>query len=197
MPARAGLELTDDARGLRLVYRATPWDTDGRRLELDWYAAPGALTAGRPHEHAPGALESWELVTGEAVYKVGRDEHRARAPHGWTIPPDTSHVHPTNAGDGEMHVRQTIATETERDALEGVARYFETLFALSAQGKVKPDGDIRDPLQQVLTIHELLMPGSWLPFPPRPVQRALFVPLAALARATGRRAYVPVASNAT
>jgi len=122
---------------------------------------------------------------------VGRSEHRVRAPHRWTIPADTSHVHPSNAGDDEMHVRQAIATETEGEALEGVARYFETLFALSAQGKVKPNGDIRDPLQQVLTIHDLLMPASWLPFPPRVVQRALFTPLAALARATGRRAYVP------
>lgn len=189
----AGMELTDDARGLRLVYRTTPWDTGGKRLEMDWYARPGALTAGRAHEHAPGAVESWELVAGEAVYSVGKDEHRVSAPHSWTIPADTSHVHPTNVGDGEMHVRQTIATETETEALEGVARYFETLFALSARGKVKPDGDIRDPLQQVLTIHELLMPGSWLPFPPRPVQRVLFASISALARATGRKPYVPVA----
>lgn len=188
----AGMELTDDARGLRLVYRATPQDTGGKRLEMDWYARPGALTAGRPHEHVPGAVESWELLAGEAVYKLGRSEHRASAPHTWTIPPDTSHVHPTNVGGAEMHVRQTIATETEADALEGVARYFETLFALSAQGKVRPNGDIRDPLQQVLTIYELLMPGSWLPFPPRPIQRVLFASLASLARATGRRAYVPV-----
>jgi mannose-6-phosphate isomerase-like protein (cupin superfamily) len=188
----AGMELADDDRGLRLVYTATPWDTGGKRLELDWFARPGALTAGRPHVHSEGAVESWELVQGEAVYRVGKDEHRVRAPHAWTIPADTSHVHPSNAGDGEMHVRQTIATETEAAALEGVARYFETIFALSAQGKVKADGDIKDPLQQVLTIHELLMPGSWLAGPPRWAQRALFVPLAALARATGRRAYVPV-----
>jgi hypothetical protein len=189
----AGLELTDEGRGLRLVYRATPWDTDGKRLEMDWYAQPGSVTAGRAHEHSPGAVESWDLLAGEAVYRVGKDERRVSAPHSWTIPADTSHIHPANAGDGEMHVRQTIATETEADALEGVARYFETLFALSAQGKVKPDGDIKDPLQQVLTIHELLMPGSWLAGPPRWAQRALFVPLAALARATGREAYVPVA----
>jgi mannose-6-phosphate isomerase-like protein (cupin superfamily) len=191
MATPAGTELTDDARGLRLVYRATPWDTEGRRIELDWYARPGALTAGRPHIHSPGAVESWELLEGEAIYRVGKEEHRVRAPHGWTIPANTSHVHPSNAGEGEMHVRQTIATETQAEALEGVARYFETLFALSAQGKVKPDGDIKDPLQQVLTIHELLMPGSWLAGPPRWLQRALFVPLAAVARATGRRAYVP------
>lgn len=186
-----GLELTDEARGLRMVYRAGPWDTDGRRIDLDWYARPGALTAGRPHIHSPGATESWELVSGEAVYRVGKGEERVQAPHSWTIPANTSHVHPSNVGEAEMQVRQTITTETEAEALEGVARYFETLFALSAQGKVKPNGDIKDPLQQVLTIHELLMPGSWLAGPPRWAQRALFVPLAALARRTGREAYVP------
>jgi hypothetical protein len=193
MATPTGTELTDEARGLRLVYRATPWDTGGKRLEMDWYARPGALTAGRPHTHSPGAVETWELLGGEAVYRVGKEEQRVRAPHSWTIPAYTSHVHPSNAGDGEMHVRQTIATETEAGALEGVAHYFETLFSLSAEGKVKPGGDIKDPLQQVLTIHELLMPGSWLAGPPHWMQRALFVPVAALARATGRRAYHPVA----
>jgi hypothetical protein len=190
---RTGVELTDDARGLRLVYTATPADTDGRRLELDWYARPGSLTAGRAHIHSPGAVESWELVAGEAVYRVGKHEQRVRAPHDWTIPVNTSHVHPSNVGDGEMHVRQTITTEARADMLDGVARYFETLFALSAQGEVKADGDIKDPLQQALTLHELLMPGSWLAGPPRWMQRALFVPVAALARATGRVAYHPVA----
>jgi hypothetical protein len=193
MPPHKGLELTDEARGLRLVYRATPWDTDGRRLELDWYARPGSLTAGRAHTHSPGAVESWELLVGHAVYRVGRSEHRVMAPHSWTIPANTSHVHPSNAGDREMHVRQTIVSEAGPEMLEGVANYFETLFALSARGKVKPDGDIKDPLQQALTIYELLVPGSWLAGPPHWAQRALFVPVAALARATGRVAYHPVA----
>ena len=189
--AHAGLELRDERRGLRLHYRATAADTNGRRLEMDWFAEPGRLTVGRPHVHPRGGQESWELLDGEAGYRVGKEEHGARAPHEWVIPPDTPHVHPWNVGDREMHVRQTITTEDRPDILDGVARYFETLFALSARGKVDEKGDIRDPLQSALTIYELLMPGTWLPGPPRWAQRALFATLAGLGRLVGRTAYVP------
>jgi hypothetical protein len=183
---QAGLELHDDRRGLRLVYRTT---TPGR-LEMDWYVAPGRPTVGRPHVHAVGGQESFALLAGEAAYRVGKDEQRASAPHDWVIPPDTAHVHPWNVGDGELHFRQTVESEAHPEVPEGVARYFETVFALSAQGKVDEKGDITDVLQSAVTIYELLMPGSWLPFPPRSVQRALFAALAAIARRTGRKAYV-------
>jgi hypothetical protein len=186
----AGLELHDERRGLRLVYLATPAET-GSRVEMDWFAAPGRVTVGRAHVHAQGGEERWELIGGEAAYRVGKGEQRVRAPHAWTIPPDTSHVHPWNVGDGEMHVRQTVESEAHPDVPEGVGRYFETVFALSARGGVDDKGDIRNPLQSALTIYELLMPGSWLPRIPRPVQRTLFAALAALARRTGRTAYVP------
>jgi hypothetical protein len=54
---------------------------------------------------------------------------------------------------------------------------------------VNDDGEIGGRLQNVLTIHDLLMPGSFLAGPPRWAQRALFGTLAALARATGKRPY--------
>ncbi|TML82850.1 MAG: hypothetical protein E6G07_02380 [Actinobacteria bacterium] len=146
----AGLELTDERRGLRLVYRATPAETGGRRLEMDWYAQPGRVTVARPH------------------------------------------VHPWNVGSGEMHVRQTITVEDPTTEIaEGVARYFETVFALSARGGVDEKGDIRDPLQSAVSIRELLMPGTWLAGPPRWAQSALFAALAAIGRLAGRKAYIP------
>jgi hypothetical protein len=191
----AGLELHDERRGLRLVYAVTPAET-GSRLEMDWFARPGSATAGRPHVHAQGGEERWELAAGEAAYRVGSGEQRARAPHAWTIPPDTSHVHPWNVGDGEMHVRQIIESEAHPDVPEGVARYFETLFALSARGGVDDAGDIRDRLQSALSIYELLMPGTWLPGPPRWAQRALFGSVARVARLTGRTGYVPADAGA-
>ena len=175
MMPHAGLELTDERRGLRLVYRATPAETGGRRLEMDWYAQPGRVTVARPHVHPAGGQETWELLAGEAGYRVAREEHNVQAPHEWLIPPDTPHVHPWNVGSGEMHVRQTITVEDPTTEIaEGVARYFETVFALSARGGV-----------------ELLMPGTWLAGPPRWAQSALFAALAAIGRLAGRKAYIP------
>jgi hypothetical protein len=188
----AGLELTDERRGLRLVYRVTPADTSGRTLEMDWYAQPDRATVARPHVHPPGGQETWELLAGEAGYRVGKDEHLVQAPHEWVIPPDTSHVHPWNVGSSEMHVRQTIVVEDPTNGVpEGVGRYFETVFALSARGGVDEKGDIRDPLQSADSIRELLMPGTWLAGPPRWAQTALFAPLAAIGRLAGRKAYIP------
>ena len=183
----AGLELTDERRGLRLVYTRT----DPGHLEMEWFAQPGRLTVGRPHEHAQGGEERWELLSGEAAYRVGKDEQRVTAPHAWKIPPDTAHVHPWNVGDGEMHVRQTVESAEHPSVPDGVGRYFETVFALSAQGKVDDKGDITDLLQSAVTIRELLLGGTWLSGPPRWLQRALFGTLAALARRTGRTGYVP------
>lgn len=187
----AGLELHDERRGLRLLYRETAAESGGLRLEMEWTVEPGEPTVGRPHEHATGGQESFELLTGEAGYKVGRKEHRERAPHSWPIPPNTSHVHPWNVGHEPLRFTQTITTDDPSNGLtDGVGRYFETVFALSAQGKVDAKGDITDLLQSAVTIYELLMPGSWLPTIPRPVQRTLFAGLARLARARGRTGYV-------
>jgi len=192
MMPHAGLELTDERRGLRLVYRATPAETGGRRLEMDWYAQPGRVTVARPHVHPAGGQETWELLAGEAGYRVAREEHNVQAPHEWLIPPDTPHVHPWNVGSGEMHVRQTITVEDPTTEIaEGVARYFETVFALSARGGVDEKGDIRDPLQSAVSIRELPMPGTWLAGPPRWAQSALFAALAAIGRLAGRKAYIP------
>jgi hypothetical protein len=187
----AGLELNDETRGLRLLYRETAAESGGLRLEMEWTVEPGKQTVGRPHVHATGGQESFALLAGEAGYKVGGKERRERAPHEWPIPPDTSHVHPWNVGDEPLCFRQTIVTGDPSNGLtDGVGRYFETVFALSAQGKVDERGDITDFLQSALTIRELLMPGSWLPVVPRPLQRTLFGSLASLARSRGRQAYV-------
>lgn len=50
-------------------------------------------------------------------------------------------------------------------------------------------GDIGGRLQNVLTIHDLLAPGTFLAGPPRAAQRVMLGGLAALARATGKSAY--------
>ena len=187
----AGLELDDPRRGLRLVFKETAAESGARRLEMEWRAEPGRQTVGRPHLHPAGGVETFDLLAGEAACRIGKAEHRERAPHSWTIPPDTSHVHPWNVGDEELRFRQTITTDDPDNGLvDGVGRYFETVFALSAKGKVDEKGDITDQLQAALTIYELLMPGSWLPGLPRWLQRGAFAPIAALARRTGRTAYV-------
>jgi hypothetical protein len=71
----------------------------------------------------------------------------------------------------------------------GVQGFFETLFAYAQQGKLTEKGEIKGSVQNLLTIHDLLMPGSFLAGPPRWAQRVALGGLSALARALGKSAY--------
>lgn len=188
--AHAGEELQDPS-GQRLVYIATSESTAGARLEMEWFVPPGRRLAAVSHFH-PDGPEHWEIVSGTAGYRVGKQEHVESAPHEWTVPGNTPHVHPWNAGDDVLHVRQTIAADPPMpELIEGVAGYFETMFALAQRGKVRANGQARNPLQDALTIHTLLMPGTYLAGPPVWAQRVLFGSLAAIARVFGMDAHIP------
>lgn len=76
-------------------------------------------------------------MAGTARYRVGWRSRIARAPEAWTVPANTSHVHPADAGEGTLVVRQTIAPDPgDPDLTSGVERYFETVFAVAQRGGV-------------------------------------------------------------
>lgn len=182
--------------GERLTFVRTPGSSEGRALELEWRVPEGSRMVALPHRH-PGNAEHFELLEGEADYRVGRGRRREAAPHRFDVPPDTAHVHPANAGRGPLRVRQWVELERpDAEFLEGVARYFETVSALASEGRVDRRGLIRNPLQFALTISELLMPGTYLSFPPPWAQRPPVMALAALARRAGFRAYHPPPAEA-
>lgn len=186
--AQPGDVVHDPATGTTLEFVETSASTGARRLVIEWTLPPDRGTGSLAHRH-PTVAERWDVLEGRARYRLGRARPVADAPHSWVVPVNTSHVHPSNAGDRELRVRQTIETPEPDQLLVGVERYFETLFALAQQGRTDAKGDIRDPLQAALTIREFLMPGSYLSGPPRWLQDALFGAAAALARLRGRTAY--------
>jgi hypothetical protein len=132
----------------------------------------------------------WELLEGTAGYRLAGRDHTASAPHTYVVEAATSHGHPWNAGTEPMRVRQVIASDQPIPEITGgVQGFFETLFAFGQQGQVNEQGEIESRLQNVLTIHDLLVPGTYLAGPPRWAQRMGLGGLAAVARATGKRAY--------
>lgn len=88
-------------------------------------------------------------------------------------------------------VRQIIDTGEDPmpETTGGVQGFFETLFVFAQEGKLTGDGEIQGRLQNTLTIHDLLVPGTFIAGPPRFAQRAALGGVAALARATGKSAY--------
>jgi hypothetical protein len=175
--------------GLRMSLVMTPGASRGKRLEMEWHVPPGKRLVAADHYH-PDGPEVWRLLEGTGGYRLDGTECTASAPFEYEVPGSTSHGHPWNAGEVTLVVRQIIASDQPLPELVGgVQGYFETFFAFAQRGAVNDDGEIGGRLQNVLTIHDLLMPGSFLAGPPRWAQRALFGTLAALARATGKRPY--------
>jgi hypothetical protein len=133
----------------------------------------------------------FEILSGAARYRVGRHVRERSAPYAYGVPTGALHVHPANAGDAELHVRQSVRVDPPDPRLvEGVERFFETSFALDQRGEVYGIGLYRDPLQSAITLHDLLFPFAYLAWVPVPVQRALLGHLAELARRRGLAAHV-------
>jgi mannose-6-phosphate isomerase-like protein (cupin superfamily) len=187
--ARPGDELVDSA-GVRLVFRETASSSGGAAFALDWFVPPGGRLVALPHVH-PTDVEIFEIVAGRARYRVGRHAYERSAPYTYGVPAGALHVHPANAGDTELHVRQIVRPDPPNERLvTGAERFFETTFALDQRGEVYGIGLYRDPLQSAITLHELLFPFAYLAWVPIPAQRAVLGHLAELARRRGYAAHV-------
>ena len=88
-------------------------------------------------------------------------------------------------------MRQTVRPDPPNPQLvDGVERFFETMFALAQRGRVLPGGLIANPLQSALTLSELLLPFSYLPWLPHGAQEALIGGLGTLAKRLGYEASI-------
>lgn len=178
----------------KLVFATTAKDSGGRELVMDWFVAPGERLAAAAHCHSgPEGLliEFFDIIEGSAACSIGKKTLEANAPHTFSIPANTSHVHPWNTGKTNLHVRQRIVLpEPDAALLEGVERFFETLTALSQQGRANRKGDVRNPLQGALVLMDGLLPVTHLAGIPVGLQVALLGALAALGRGLGYKDHI-------
>jgi mannose-6-phosphate isomerase-like protein (cupin superfamily) len=185
----AGAWLHNPVTGELARLAVGPADTAGRRIEADLWLQPGAALAGaHVHEHL---VERFELMAGAVSFQVAGVEREARAGEGAIeVPAGTVHDW-WNAGDGVAQVR--VAVEASADAPGRPAGRFvsmiEAMWSLGALGRVNAKG-MPDPLWLAATAYEY---RDVIRFtrPPAFVQAALFGPLAALARRTGRDPLAP------
>jgi len=193
--ARPGETLVDPS-GVRLVFRETASSAAGAVIALDWFVPPGRRLVALPHVH-PHHVEVFEIVSGRARYRVGRHVRERGAPYAYGVPPGALHVHPANAGESELNVRQIVRPDPpDRALVAGVEQFFETSFALEQRGDVYAIGLFRDPLQSAITLHDLLFPFAYLPWLPPAAQQALLGRLAGVARARGYAARIEPARAA-
>ncbi|HEY7151913.1 MAG TPA: hypothetical protein VH391_09540 [Solirubrobacterales bacterium] len=175
--------------GLAMTLVTTPGASGGTRLEMEWRVPPGKRLVATDHYH-PDGPEVWRVLEGAAGYRLDGAERTATAPFEYEVPAFAHHGHPWNVGQDTLVVRQIIASDRPlRELTGGVQGYFETYFAFAQRGKVGEDGAIGGRLQNMLTLHDLLVPGTFLAGPPRWTQRIVLGTLAMVARAAGKRPY--------
>jgi mannose-6-phosphate isomerase-like protein (cupin superfamily) len=179
--AHTGQILKNPASGERITFRRTSADTGGELLAIDLVLPAGRRVPGGQHVH-PRQEERFEVLEGTMRFKLGRKRVIAGPGDLVVVPAGQKHDF-ANVGDVDALVRVEV-----RPALK-MEQLFETAVGLAEQGRTMLGG-IPRPLDLALFTEEFgdEVRGA---FPPRRLQRAVLVPLAALARRRGRAAPTP------
>jgi mannose-6-phosphate isomerase-like protein (cupin superfamily) len=177
-------------QGQRVRFLILPGQTDGRGFTLEYIYRPfTGRTAVPAHMHTT-ATETFEILSGEARYRVGREERSARRGARIVLPAGVSHVHPWSVNAEELHVRQTTEVSPPDSAgLVASLQALVTLFGLATAGKVNGKG--LPNLLQLAVLIRSTMPATYIAGIPIAVQRMLFGGLARLGEAVGYRTAYP------
>jgi mannose-6-phosphate isomerase-like protein (cupin superfamily) len=163
-------ELVEDPV-LRQRYR---FSREGDILRLELWADPGASV---PDHYHPSLEERWEVVAGEATFRVDGEERRALPGERLVVPPGVRHLF-RNTGSAEARFRVEVEPAMEiEEFLVGAAD-------LNRRGGFTKSGVPKTPaaLLRGAAFSRRYRDTTVLAFPPPLVQRVLFPPLARLAR---------------
>ena len=176
-----------------VVFTVVPGDNGGREIAVNWHVPPGEKLPASAHVHV-GPLgvvaERFEILAGRCRARVGERTEEKRAPDIFEVPYNVEHVHPENTGEEGLHVRQhAVLDPPDLKTLTRLEKFFETFVALSQQGGVDRDGNIKDKLQAALTTTEFLLDPTYVTSMPRWLQKPLLGAAAEIARLRGYKAY--------
>jgi mannose-6-phosphate isomerase-like protein (cupin superfamily) len=181
----AGDTIENPVTGERIVFRKTSRETGGQAVVIECFVKPdGAVAAAHVH---PSQEERFEVLSGSAGFRLGREKLVAGPGERITVPAGTAHKF-WNAGDDELHFVCEV-----RPALQ-FEQLVETMFALAADGKTNRKG-MPNPLR-LAVIARAHFDTVRLPFPPAWMQRVGLALGAPLGRLFGFRAtYEPRAAT--
>lgn len=181
----------DNARmGQRTRLVTLPFETGGRSFVREYVNRPQMGKFAIPEHLHPTWTESFDILQGQARYRIGREEREAGPGERVILPAGISHLHPWSASDEELHVRHTaVADPPDLRGLTASLQGILTIFALAGEGRVNRRG--QPTLLQLAVIAQATMPATYLPGLPPAVQRGLIGALARVGRAVGFRATYP------
>jgi len=169
--------------------RTTVLESDAETKGMSWLLEVTCIPMSGPdipdHVHLTWT-ERFEIVKGTAYYAVEGIQKMARAGESFTVLPGQRHVHPWNAGDGEMLFRQRseFGAATPQ-AVQDVLGVFATFAELARQGKVDKRGLPKNPLQFAASMRTLTRHGGYDASVPKGVQRLIASSLGRIAEWLG------------
>jgi uncharacterized RmlC-like cupin family protein len=183
----AGFTLVSPLTRSRTVVLATDVETGGAGFTLEVTCVPGMGPNVLEHLHETWT-ETFEILSGSAQYRLAGKHLTALAGETIVMPPRVPHVHPWNAGEGDMVYRQTSRFQTpSREAVQDTLGSFATLNALAREGKVDAQGLPTHPLQLAATLRTLGKHGGYSTRLSIPAQKLISATLGRFAEALGYR----------
>lgn len=179
--AKSGDIVEHPVTGERITFLETSSETDGEYAAFELRVRPHGFVAA-PHIH-PHAEETFEIHSGTFTFVVDGHERRVGPGEGATVPAGAPHVW-WNSGENEG-----VAIVEFRPALK-TEEFFESFFGLAQDGKVNPKTGLPNVLW-LASIFRTYRDFGYISRPPLFVQRAVFTPLAAVARMLGYRMPYP------
>ena len=175
--ARKGDTVEHPVTGERITFLETSRQTDGEYATFELRVLPHGFVAA-PHVH-PHAEESFEIRSGTFTFVVDGEERQVRAGDGATVPAGAAHAW-WNSGEEEgvaiVEFRPGWKTE----------EFFESFFGLAQDRKVNSNTGLPN-LLWLASVFHVYHDFGYIARPPLFVQRAVFVPLGAVARLLGYR----------
>ena len=177
-------------QGQKVRFITLPAETGGRGFTLEYVYRPFTGESAVPAHIHTAATETFDILSGEAKYRVGKKEGSARKGDRIVLPAGVAHVHPWSVSADELHVRQIAEVEQPDSAgLVASLQAAVTLFGLATAGKVNEKG--LPNLLQLAVLIRSTMPATYIAGIPIAVQRTLFGGLARVGEALGYRTAYP------
>ncbi len=187
---KAGDAIENPVMGQRILFCKLAPETQGAFVEVEYFNKPFTGKGAAPAHFHPTMTERFEILAGQARYRLGKEEREAKPGDVLMFPRLVPHLHPWSISAEELHVRQTtIPDQPDITGLEQSGAALVTLFGLARDGKVNKDG-LPNPLQLAVLVHSM-MPYAYLDGMSIPVQEFVFGSLAAVGRLLGYRASYP------
>lgn len=182
--SKTGEVYENPVTGERAVVRLGTEESDGGRLVVDLYVAPGGAVAG---EHVHQDIEEiFTVVRGTVGFRLDGREDVASPTRRLVVSPRTVHDW-WNAGQEEAHVIVELRAEKRR--LDRFELMISTLYGLARDGETDARG--RPGILQASLLAREFDDVMVFTRPPRFVQRLLFGTLAPVAHLLGFRASYP------